>query len=81
MRYLNIFSIAALFIFVASVFLSCGEDPTSPREKDVTEGPHLTIADDSFDFGYVPQNSSVSHAFALYSSGSDTVRILSIRPG
>ncbi|MDH4157000.1 MAG: DUF1573 domain-containing protein [candidate division Zixibacteria bacterium] len=43
--------------------------------------PRLTIPDASFDFGYVPQNSSISHEFWLYSEGDDSLKILKVIPG
>ena len=43
--------------------------------------PRLTIKNNSFDFGFVPQNSKISHNFWLYSTGEDTLRILRVKPG
>ena len=43
--------------------------------------PRLTIPESSFDFGYVPQNSSISHEFWLYSEGDDSLKILKVLPG
>ena len=43
--------------------------------------PRLTIPVSSFDFGYVPQNSSITHEFWLYSEGDDTLKILKVIPG
>jgi len=45
------------------------------------DGPHLSLPDSTFDFGYVLQGSTVSHTFRLCSTGSDTLRIIKIRPG
>ena len=43
--------------------------------------PLLTIPETEFDFGFVPQNVRVSHVFWLYSTGTDTVKILQVNPG
>jgi hypothetical protein len=43
--------------------------------------PQLRIEEDTFDFGYVPQNSQISHIFWLKSVGTDTVKILKVVPG
>jgi hypothetical protein len=43
--------------------------------------PKLTIPDSIFDFGYVPQNSEISHVFWLHSTGSETLKILNVKPG
>ncbi len=43
--------------------------------------PRLTIPESVFDFGYVPQNSTISHVFWLYSTGDDTLKIINIKPG
>jgi len=46
-----------------------------------TSAPRLTMPETIFDFGYAPQNSTISHAFWLYSTGDDTLRILKVSPG
>ncbi len=43
--------------------------------------PKLTIPDSIFDFGFVPQNSGISHVFWLHSTGTETLKILSVKPG
>ena len=43
--------------------------------------PRLTIPEVAFDFGYVPQHSTISHKFWLISSGDDTLQILKVVPG
>ena len=41
----------------------------------------LTIPDSIYDFGYVPQNSEISHVFWLHSTGSEPLKIISVKPG
>ncbi len=43
--------------------------------------PQLSIPDAAFDFGYAPQNSTISHVFWLYSTGTDTLKIIKVSPG
>lgn len=43
--------------------------------------PQLTIPESIFDFGLVPQNSTISHVFWLYSTGTDSLKIANVRPG
>jgi len=43
--------------------------------------PRLTIPETVFDFGFAPQNATISHKFWLISSGEDTLRILKVVPG
>jgi len=43
--------------------------------------PRLTVPESVFNFGYVPQNSTVSHVFWLYSTGDDTLKIINVAPG
>ena len=43
--------------------------------------PRLTINNDSFDFGFIPQHSKVSHVFWLHSTGDDELKILKVLPG
>jgi hypothetical protein len=77
-------------IGVLSIWLStCGNDPVSSSNNSndndsidtVPVGPRLTIPETSFVFGYAPQNSTISHVFWLHSTGDDTLRVDSIKPG
>ena len=43
--------------------------------------PRLEVPEVSFNFGYVPQGSSISHTFWLRNVGGDTLRITDVRPG
>jgi len=47
----------------------------------ILAAPKMTIKESSFDFGTVPQNSTISHIFWLYSTGDDTLKILNVVPG
>ncbi len=42
---------------------------------------NLTIEQSSFDFGYAPQKSKLSHIFWLKSTGSEVLKISKIVPG
>jgi hypothetical protein len=44
-------------------------------------GPNLTIPESEFDFGFVPQNSTIAHVFWLHSSGTDSLKIVRVSPG
>ena len=41
----------------------------------------MVIEESSFDFGYVPQKSKVSHVYWLKSAGDDDLKILKVTPG
>ncbi len=43
--------------------------------------PQLSIPDAVFDFGYAPQNSTITHVFWLYSTGTDSLKIIKVSPG
>ncbi len=43
--------------------------------------PKMSISEDSFDFGYIPQTAKVSHTFWIYSVGDDSLKILKVKPG
>jgi hypothetical protein len=47
----------------------------------INAAPRLTLPETSFDFGYVPQHSKISHKFWLISSGDDSLKIIKIVPG
>jgi len=43
--------------------------------------PHMVMPEIEFDFGYVPQNSEISHVFWIYNTGDDTLKIDKVVPG
>jgi hypothetical protein len=43
--------------------------------------PVLTLSEKMFDFGYVPQNSKVSHVFWLHNTGDQDLKITKVTPG
>lgn len=43
--------------------------------------PRMVIPENSFDFGFVPQQAKVSHTFWLKSEGTDMLKITKIVPG
>jgi len=64
----------ALMLFVVLMILAVATDSSKA-------GPQMTIPEKSFDFGYVPQNSKVSHIFWIHSTGDDSLKIVNIRTG
>ncbi len=42
---------------------------------------NLTIEQSSFDFGYAPQKSKLTHVFWLKSTGTDLLKIAKVVPG
>jgi hypothetical protein len=65
-------------VFIGAVLalscLLCLPDPAAAQSK-------LTIPDSIFDFGFVPQNSIISHIFWLHSTGSESLKITNVKPG
>jgi hypothetical protein len=43
--------------------------------------PKMFLPEEKFDFGFVPQDSKVSHTFWIKSVGEDTLKILNVKPG
>ncbi len=43
--------------------------------------PKMFLPEEKFDFGFVPQDSKISHVFWIKSVGEDTLKILDIKPG
>ncbi len=77
--------IPLLGVAALSLWLSaCSNDPVSSDGRKVGTveiGPRLEFSEESFEFGYAPQQSTISHVFWLHSTGDDTLRILKIVPG
>lgn len=76
-------------LLVVAVVMGCSDNPVDSTPSDTNDDPpsppvdgaQLTIDEPEFVFGYAPQHSKVSHVFWLKSTGDDTLRILSVRPG
>ena len=47
----------------------------------VAAEPQISVSEQSFDFGFAPQNNRVAHVFWLKSTGTDTLRIVKVQPG
>ncbi|MBN1211089.1 MAG: hypothetical protein JXA92_00795 [candidate division Zixibacteria bacterium] len=79
--------IPAALSFALALCLACGDNGVSSIEEytsigeDIFSGPRLSFRDTLFVFGYTPQNSTVSHTFWLYSTGTETVEIHRVIPG
>jgi hypothetical protein len=43
--------------------------------------PKMFLPEEKFDFGFVPQDSKISHVFWIKSVGEDTLKILNVKPG
>lgn len=43
--------------------------------------PKMFISEQEFNFGFVPQNSKISHMFWIKSVGEDSLIIISVKPG
>ena len=43
--------------------------------------PKITIPDARWDFGYSPQQSALTHDYTVLNTGSDTLRIIRVKPG
>ena len=61
--------------------LGCLVAGLSVLALSVSAAPQMKLKEDSFDFGYVPQNSKISHIFWLKSVGTDSLKILKVVPG
>lgn len=43
--------------------------------------PKMFLPEEKYDFGFVPQDSKISHVFWIKSVGEDTLKILDVKPG
>ena len=60
--------------FVGAILILLGATQASAA-------PRMTMGESVFNFGYVPQNSKISHDFWLFSTGDDSLKILKVIPG
>ena len=49
--------------------------------EGTTDGPKVYFSETSWNFGKIPLNSGVSHVFWAKNVGTDTLKILKVRPG
>lgn len=58
-------------------------DPPQPAAtpQPKASGAKLEVPEPTFDFGYEPQHTKVTHVYWLKNSGTDTLRITDVRPG
>ena len=65
-RVIQIICIALVCLFVTS---------------QVQAGPKAEVSNNTFDFGYAPQNSKLTHKYWVHSTGDEDLQILKVVPG
>jgi hypothetical protein len=63
-----------LLMFTLFFFESC-----YLRCQESSEGPHMVLEEDVFDFGKVDQGEVLTHVFRFDNCGNDTLRIKRVR--
>lgn len=71
-------SVCSVLLGVALLLLTA--QAPAQEEKPIS-GAKAFITETDFNFGYIPNNATVSHAFVVHSVGSDSLRILRVKPG
>ena len=81
----SLFLFAFIVILLKSSFISGANQPQKTPSKSSsetsTEGPKVHFSETSWDFGKIPLNSGVSHVYWIKNVGTDTLKILKVRPG
>jgi uncharacterized integral membrane protein len=49
--------------------------------NDISAQPKVFMSETSWDLGIIPQGSVISHTYWIKNIGTDTLRILKVRPG
>ena len=49
--------------------------------SELAAQPKMSLPESVFEFGYVPQNSKISHVFWIHSTGTDSLKIVKVTPG
>ncbi len=76
------YRLSAFYLTLVSALLACLLACDDSGVKPNYHGtPELTIRQPEFDFGFTPKGSTITHRFWLYSTGTDTLKIMSIVPG
>lgn len=74
--------LATALAFVSISFISgaqvIGTSPVPPKPVEVVEET-LGLAEESYDFGKIPQGKPVTHVFAVQNIGKDSLRISNVQ--
>jgi len=82
MRKISFFVILFVFVVVFSnPHLISGAKKPAPPSKTSSEGAEAYFSETTWNFGNIPPNSVVSHSFWIKNVGTDTLKILQVRPG
>lgn len=76
--------LVAFLIIVSSPHVVSGArkgQPPGQTSQEPTEGPKAFLPEISWDFGKIPKDAVVSHSFWIKNVGTDTLKIISVRPG
>jgi hypothetical protein len=90
MRNLNyLYSVSLFAVFLLIGFSGCTDHlllsggallvPSGSSHVSLVPGADTSMV--SFDFGYAPQNSKISHIFWLHNKGDEHLKIVDINPG
>jgi len=83
----KLFCVIMLVAFVlivsdpAAVWGARKEQIATQTSGESVEGPRAFLPETSWDFGKIPKNAVVSHGFWIKNLGTDTLKIVSVRPG
>lgn len=75
-----------VLLFVAGSTAWAGTNVSKQGDTPKTTGESnykgkMELLETDFDFGYVPQDSKVSHIFWLKNIGEDSLEIINVKPG
>lgn len=83
----KLLSITMLVAFVlivsdpAALWGARKQEDAAATPEGSTEGPQAYLSETAWDFGKIPKNSVVSHGFWIKNVGTDTLKIMAVRPG
>jgi len=68
-------------LIVSNPDLISGAKKAQVSSQSSSEGAEAYFSETTWDFGKIPINSTVTHVFWLKNVGTDSLRILKVRPG
>ena len=73
--------LSLLLLLLASLLAACGttQPAVEPPSSNTVKGPRIAVSEDSFDFGKVALDKTVSHSFEIRNVGSEAL-LLSGKP-
>ncbi|MBN1755058.1 DUF1573 domain-containing protein [bacterium] len=71
--------IPVIMVLVVAIGTSVSGSKVKEIASELPEGPRIFVPEESFDWGYAPNQQRLTHKYSIINQGQDTLRILNVR--